>query len=369
MKVALIVNGGVDPGGTRRVVPCFLWLIRRLAARHELHVFALFQPGAPPHYRLYGAHVHHIGRPRTALRAFAELWREHRRHGFDILHAIMASPAGTLATVAGRLLRRPSIVHLCGGELTALPEIGYGELSTARGRRRMRFVFRNAHRLTAQSAPMAEAAARHGRAAVRLPLGVALDAWPPQPPRPRERGRPARLVHVGSLSPVKDQTTLLRAAAVLATRAVAFTLDVVGEDTLHGRIQQEAREAGLLGTVRFHGFLEQDAVRAIVRDADLLVVTSRHEGAPIVLAEAAAAGVPTVGTAVGQIEEWSPDAAVAVPVGDHGALARAIQALLDDDAGRLRIATGAQQRATAEDADWTAERVCELYDEIRLSRS
>jgi glycosyltransferase involved in cell wall biosynthesis len=363
MKVALIVNGGVDPGGTRRVVPCFLWLIRRLAQRHELHVYALFQPGAPPHYDLLGARVHHIGRPHTAVRAIAALWREHRRHAFDVLHAIMASPAGRLATVAGRLFRRPVIVHLCGGELTALPEIGYGELSTARGRRRMRFVFRHAE-LTAQSAPMVAAAAARGWHATRLPLGVALDAWPLQQPRPRERGRPARLVHVASLSRVKDQTTLLHAAAALVAHGVAFTLDIVGEDTLDGRIQRESRDAGLDAHVRFHGFLEQEAVKRIVQDADLLVVTSRHEGAPIVLAEAAAAGVPTVGTAVGQIAEWAPDAAVAVPVGDYGELARSIAALLDDDARRLHVATRAQQRAAAEDADWTADRVCALYDEL-----
>jgi glycosyltransferase involved in cell wall biosynthesis len=211
---------------------------------------------------------------------------------------------------------------------------------------------------------MVEAAARRGYRADRLPLGVDLGEWVPRPARTRDTRRPARLVHVASLSPVKDQTTLLRAAALLAAKGVMFTLDIVGEDTLAGRIQQAARTAGLEEHVRFHGFLEQTAVREVVREADLLVVSSRHEGAPIVLAEAAALGVPAVGTAVGQILEWAPDAAVAVPVADADSLAGAIETLLHDEATRLRIAANAQRRATAEDADWTAARVTQLYEEI-----
>ena len=44
MKVALLVPGGVDRSGERRVIPCLLWLIERLAAAgDDLHVFAASQ--------------------------------------------------------------------------------------------------------------------------------------------------------------------------------------------------------------------------------------------------------------------------------------------------------------------------------------
>ncbi len=77
--------------------------------------------------------------------------------------------------------------------------------------------------------------------------------------------------------------------------------------------------------------------------------------------EAAVAGVPTVGTAVGHIAEWAPNAAISVPVGDWAGLAGAIAHLLSDDLLRVEIAGEALRRAVREDADYTAERFHALY--------
>src|SRR2546429_2362007 len=52
--------------------------------------------------------------------------------------------------------------------------------------------------------------------------------------------------------------------------------------------------------------------------------SSRHETGPLAMLEAAVAGVPTIGTAVGHIAEWAPHAAVSAPVGDSAGLAGAI---------------------------------------------
>ena len=59
-----------------------------------------------------------------------------------------------------------------------------------------------------------------------------------------------------------------------------------------------------------------------MREAHVSVISSRHEAGPVVALEAAAVGVPTVGTAVGHIAEWAPDAALAVPVGDDAGARR-----------------------------------------------
>jgi glycosyltransferase involved in cell wall biosynthesis len=98
------------------------------------------------------------------------------------------------------------------------------------------------------------------------------------------------------------------------------------------------------------------------------VHTSRHEAGPMAVLEAALAGVPTVGTDVGHVNEWAPDAAVAVPVGDARALADAITALLADEPRRLAIAREAQRRASAIDADSTAASFERLYAEMLAER-
>jgi glycosyltransferase involved in cell wall biosynthesis len=138
----------------------------------------------------------------------------------------------------------------------------------------------------------------------------------------------------------------------------------VGEDTLGGAVHRQAEDLGLAGRVAFHGFLRQHTLRSLVSAADIHVVSSRHEADPIAMLEAAVAGVPTVGTAVGHVQAWSPEAAVAVPVADPAALAQAIEALLDDEPRRMRIARAAQARAIAEDADWTAAQVESIYAEL-----
>ncbi|HVZ35612.1 MAG TPA: hypothetical protein VG963_24470, partial [Polyangiaceae bacterium] len=75
----------------------------------------------------------------------------------------------------------------------------------------------------------------------------------------------------------------------------------------------------------------------------------------------AVAGVPTVGTAVGHIAEWDPQAAASVPVGDWSALAATIEGVLRDESWRLRIAREAHTRAVKEDADYTAACFDEIY--------
>ncbi len=364
MRVALIVPGGVDRSGTRRVMPFLVALVERLARRHDVQVIALFQESEPTTYPLRGATVHNIGRGRTPWRALHRLYALHRARPFDVLHAVWASPSGTLGAIARRLLRRPLVVHLLGGELVALPDIDYGEMRTLQGRLRVRVALNGATRITAQSEPICVLARSAGYAAERLPLGIDLDAWPPRPPIARARDRAARLVHVASINAVKDPFTLVRAAALLVDAGVDFTLDVVGEDTLGGRVQALTDEAGLAPRVRFHGFLEQQALRPLMERADLLVMSSRHEAGPAVLLEAGIVGVPTVGTAVGHIREWSPDAALAVPVLDAAALANGVRALLDDETRRLRMARLAFARATTEHADWTATRIENVYHEL-----
>ena len=121
----------------------------------------------------------------------------------------------------------------------------------------------------------------------------------------------------------------------------------------------------------FHGFQPTDALAAFYTRADLHVVSSRHEAAGVVVLEAACAGVPTVGTRVGYLADWSLDGAedgreraVAVAVGDAEALATATIGLLQDAPRRERIAGAAREWALAHDADWTAQRFEEIYSEV-----
>ena len=365
MKIALVVPGGVDRSGTERVIPVLLWLIERLVrGGDEVHVFALDQEREPGDWELLGAKVHNAGRRPRRLRSLRSLMREHRRRPFDVVHAFWAGSPGQVARAFSAAARVPLVVTLPGGDLAALPDIGYGAQLRLRSRVATRVVLSGASAILAPSDWLAAQAAEQGWKTIRCPFGVAFDRWPPSAPRRRPPNAPMRMIHAATLNRVKDPFGLLDAMRLLADGGVDFTLDVIGEDTLGGAVQRHCHALGLDERVTFRGFVANEKLRTHFGDADLLVMSSRHEGAPIVLLEAAAAGVPTVGTEVGYIADWTPHASVAVPLGDPEALASEIAALAVNEEERLRLARAAHARALAHTADDYAAQVRTIYADV-----
>ena len=361
MKIAIVVAGGVDRSGPTRVTPCLLWLIQRLVeSGHEVHVFALQQEPKPGRWILLGASVHNAGARPRRLRIAGALVAEHLRGRFDAIHAF-GSWTGAIAGLVGRLFRVPVIVTFAGNEVARLEVIGFGAQLTASGRAITKLAARWARVVTVQSDYMRNLAGEVGIETVRLTLGVSTRDWVPSPPRGRVAGVPLRIVHVASLNRVKDQSTLLLAMSRLRAMNVAFELSIFGWDTLEGAVQRQAAGLDLGSHVRFRGFLAHRELRRRLDEADLLVMTSLHEGGPLVMLEAAMAGVPTVGTAVGHPSDLSPGAALSSPAGDPAALAVNIRRVADDEPLRMKLATAAQQFALAEDADFTARKFGELY--------
>lgn len=80
--------------------------------------------------------------------------------------------------------------------------------------------------------------------------------------------------------------------------------------------------------------------------ADLLAMTSRHDPQPLVPIEAAGVGTPTVGFAIGGLEDLAADGAAEVaPFPDVEALADQVERLLGDAARGARVAAAAVRRA------------------------
>jgi glycosyltransferase involved in cell wall biosynthesis len=371
VKIGLVVPGGVDRSGRERVIPALLWLIESLAARNEVVVFALGQEETAGEWPLLGARVVDLGRAaRRALPGLGvllrgrQLSRAFREAGpFDVVHAFWASPCGFLAVAAAPRLT-PVVVSLAGGELAAIPEIGYGCGLFPRERLKVRVALRRAAAVTAASSPMLREASAAGVVAELVPLGVEAAGFLPR--APRGGNDTFRLLHVGSLNRVKDQPTLLRAFSLARDRFPGLHLDVVGEDTLGGEVQALAGHLGLREAVTFHGWLSTEEVRPHFARADILAVSSLHEAGPVALVEAAACGVPTVGTAVGHVLEGDAVRSSAAPVGDAHALAEAIVALATDEALRRRMGGAALAWARENDADRTAARFEAIY--LRVSR-
>lgn len=373
MRIGLIVPGGVDPSGRERVVPVFLNLIQRLARRHSVCVFALRQGPTYERYELRGATVVNIGRTAVIPRGLRSvdrflgllhnIFRERPR--FDVLHAYFASEPGMMAAAAGKLLGIPVVSSALGGEFVALHDISYGDQRSHLTRAIVNFALRHSQIMTA---PSRHAAAQCQRSDTHcVPMGVDRTVFSPaeQPPT----APPWRLVHVASLNRVKDQGTLLRAVRRTIDRGCDVQLEIVGEDTVSGTIQRLAAELNLRDRVRFRGFVANEDLPAIYRRAHLYVHSSRHEGMPVSALEAAACGVPLVGTSVGLFHDLAPDAAIAVEPGNPDALADGIIFALSDESLRRRMVTNALQFAHDHDADWMASQFECLYRRAAFAAS
>ncbi|MCA9958790.1 MAG: glycosyltransferase family 4 protein [Anaerolineales bacterium] len=372
MKILLIVPGGVDKSGQERVIPALLWLIERLARQHEVLVIALHQYERPCTYHLHGAQIINLGHSRAPL---AELrlpgrWRQimHAIRSFgvpDVVHGFWAQESGVLAGLVGRRLRRPVVLSIGGGELTWLPQIGYGLQGQWRGRLRVWAALQLATAVTGGSQFVLQTLPAMHKATHWLPLGAATELFTGS--GVRQPGPPWRLVHVATINPVKDQATLLHALAIARQQVPDIRLDWVGEDTLNGRLQTLAQQLNLTEAVTFHRFLPSTDLIPLYQRAHLFVQSSLHESQGVAVCEAAACGVPTVGTKVGLVAELAPLAATAVPIGDAPALASAMLHLLANPAERESLAHAAQQWAQTHNADWTAAQFIALYQHLQAA--
>ena len=369
LHIAFVVPGFVldrdDPG-----MPAVVDLVERVAAVHDCDVVALRYPPAPRPYRVAGARVRSLGparfggvlgRAAVLSRGVRAVVAIDRRHRIDVIHGLWADEPGAVAAIAGRLLRRPVVVSVMGGELARLPDIGYGAALGRGGRWTTAIALRDADLVTAGSRQAVASVARRGLAAPRLllaPLGVDVATFHPEGGTPTgSRATDAAkmadavpetpkttVLFVGSLEPVKDPASALGVFANLAADRPRLRLEIVGDGRLRDGLTGLAEALGIRDRVRFLGQLPRSEMPGRYRGASILLVTSRHEGQSMVAVEAAACGTPVVGTRVGILPDLG-SAAITVRVGDEGGLARAAARVIDDPA--LAATMGAAGRAAA----------------------
>ncbi len=193
--------------------------------------------------------------------------------------------------------------------------------------------------------------------------------------RPRDPAEETRtILHVARLVEVKGTRHLIGAFARVARRQADIELAIVGDGPLRAALQAQADSLGIGGRVRFLGALPYADVLGLMRKAAMLALpsvrtsTGRVEGLGMVLLEAAATGVPTIGSRIGGIPEGVLDGETGflVPERDEEGLAARIEALLDDR--NMRLSMGMRARALVEDRFDLRRQTAlleDFYDQVR----
>ena len=318
-----------------------------------------------------------------------KIWRVMVRFRPDIVHTHTAK-AGTLGRVAGLFYRfvtsslligrprRARFIHTYHGHVF---QGYYGPWKTRLFLALERLLARiNTDRIIVLSRQQLEEIHRTfgvGRAGqfVIVPLGIDVSALrDDQPARARLRAElgiaPHELVVgiVGRVTAIKNHDLFLRIASLSGSLA-RFVVYGDGED----RRRLEAHATG----VRFAGTRSANEIYASL---DVVALTSRNEGTPLVIIEAMALGKPVISTAVGgvvdllgDVEEHVKEAGAAYEIrergltvasGDANGFAAALRRLSGDEALRRRMTERGKLHVAANHTkERLVEAVATLYRE------
>jgi glycosyltransferase involved in cell wall biosynthesis len=168
-----------------------------------------------------------------------------------------------------------------------------------------------------------------------------------------------RLVHHSNFQRIYGIDVAIEGLARLRAD-VDWRLDVYGDGPWRDAIEAAIERTGTDGRVTLHGRVEMDELPRLLADADIGLVPSLPEpylaySLSTKLLEYAAMGVPIVASSLSTFRRHFTDDAIRfVPGGDPEALARAIEGMVDDPTGTVRMGREAQRQARA--YDWEAQK-------------
>lgn len=167
---------------------------------------------------------------------------------------------------------------------------------------------------------------------------------------PRE---PRSILSVGRLIEKKGFRYLIRAVALLRDRGLDTTCTIVGDGRDKKSLEEECKQLGLNGLVRFAGALTQDAVRDAMQRSACFVLPcvqakdGNVDALPTVLLESMGCGCPCVSTSISGVPEILEHevSGMLVDPGNVEALTWAIRRVLDEPGLARRLALQGRVRA------------------------
>lgn len=192
-------------------------------------------------------------------------------------------------------------------------------------------------------------------------LYIDLETFAPSPPSDGPAAPAQDLLFVGRLVANKGLDRIVEALRLLRERGRPRSALFIGKGPLAGWLERRIASAGLGGLARRVEWVDGPAELARhYRASRALVCASSCEGGPRVTVEAMACGTPCVSTRVGMMNELLVEGENGVFCGfDAPSLADAVDRLLGDEEGRVRMGRAARRAAQGFEREATIRRYAE----------
>jgi len=169
-------------------------------------------------------------------------------------------------------------------------------------------------------------------------------------------------VTAGNLIKIKGFCYLIKAVSLLSEKYPDIVLYIIGAGQEEFRLKILIKRYKLQDRVFLKGIRPHPEIAKWMNVADLFVISSLKEGAPVVLLESLACGTPVVGTKVGIVEETldAPKYGLVCNIKDPKGLSRAIEEGLSKSWNKEEIARYGQQFTWAK----ANEKIVKIYSKL-----
>jgi len=178
------------------------------------------------------------------------------------------------------------------------------------------------------------------------------------------------IVHLGRLRKYKSVEVAIRAMREIGERLPTARLAIIGDGPHRSALEAEAKRLGLAESVRFLGFMRDEALVEYLNRAHLLINPSPKEGWGLTVVEANACGLPVVASDRPGLRDSVRDgeSGFLVPYGDAGAFAAKALMILDDRELWLRMSAGALERVKELTWERCARETLSVLERVALRR-
>ena len=364
MRVCFLNHTLDEATGAGHFCRSLLNAIRRAEHRFAYVVLTAVPSGAPDEAAVLPAGRFGLIRALPKIRAACKR--------YDIVHALDGYPFGVMAAVAALgLSQRLLITAIGSGAIQPFGRPAAGRL--------LAWAYRGADRVVAVSGytrrelirhvpGLTVSVINHGVEAGEFRADISSVDYPEI-----ESLRPY-VLSVGALKPRKGFLYSLRAFAELRKRFPRLAYVIVGGGE-PGELDAEIRRLGIGSSVRFFSDVPRPFLRAVYRRAELFWLLPHDadgdiEGFGLVFLEAAAAGLPVIGTLKSGAEDAVADGenGVLVPPRDPASAARAAAGILSSSELRERLSRASRAVAGRMSWDAVAGAYLDLYRELLGAR-